>query len=118
MSGHFGQINTWLRIYFVLELGCSQPVITSLDFAFMNGDVQFIWLPFRARLGKFDLRMLPGERAHFMWAGVSLDIIFMEHSFDIRYRNLNWRFRYGDLNVIAEIDKVCTVLEEFKKITE
>jgi hypothetical protein len=105
-------MNIELKRYFALGLQCSNPVIFALDFAFKNGDMHIIWSLFVVKLGQPVCRMHPEERAHYRWGPSMLDIIFADHSFDVRLGALNWQFRYGD--DLEKINSVAEIIKRFK----
>jgi hypothetical protein len=107
-------MNASLTTYFAIALDCSNPVIKALDFAFGHGDVQLVWCLFVTRLNVAKSKMLPGERAHFIWGKTLLHVIFLEYSLDVRFMEYNRTFRYGQANLVEEIHKFCIVLEAFK----
>jgi hypothetical protein len=107
-------MNIRLGTYFALGLQCSFPVVASLDFAYLNGDMQRIWSLLGAKLGVTVGRMLLGEKARYNWGRATLLIIFGEREFNVQLGALNWIFRFGDVNIMEKIDGVIDVINRFK----
>jgi hypothetical protein len=107
-------MNVQLRTYFGLVLNCLYPVIRALDFVFANGKVQDIWPHFARRLGISKAAMNPGEIGKYKWGVNIIRVFFMDHSFDVRVSVFNWKFQFGDANILDKMEKACQTLEGIK----
>jgi hypothetical protein len=107
-------MNVQLRTYFALVLQCSYPVMTALDFVFAKGKVQVIWRHFAFKLGLPPFSLSPGERSRLRWGAGHLHIYVMDHSFDVRFIEHNWTFRFGEANILEKMTKVCGLLRKLR----